>query len=173
MLLRNVCTAFNNKKVVTVGTKNGFIGISNQRFAAFLTPCDQRTLQNSLRPGQLSALPGHVRELQRSTCGRTRDLSQKPECTIRGHFVSSVPITIITAVCGCMKTIIARHASCSRWRWTTAIPRNHTISSISGIPWFHRMILFFLIPVNMIFGLLPPQSLLSQFNFSMVFLEFR
>ena len=34
------------------------------------------------------------------------------------------------------------------------------------------MILFFLIPVNMIFGVLPPKSLLDKFHFSMVFLEF-
>lgn len=75
-------------------------------------------------------------------------------------------------VFGCMKTIIAKHVSCSPWRWIIAIPPILIISSIFGIPVFPRMILFFLIPVNMIFGVLPPKSLLDKFHFSMVFLEF-
>lgn len=36
MLLRNVATAFNNKKVVTVGRTNGFMGISTNPFSVLL-----------------------------------------------------------------------------------------------------------------------------------------
>lgn len=64
MLLRNVATAFNNKKVVTAGRKNGFIGISNQ-----MNVCDVNRMpsMNSPRFSSPRAIIGFARTFTRVT----------------------------------------------------------------------------------------------------------
>ena len=82
--------------------------------------------------------------------------------------LSSAHTTTTAVVFGYTKMIIEKHENSCRKRWNTVTLTICTIFSNCITSLVSRMVLFFLIPVNMMFGVLPSYSTLDHFHFPMV-----
>ncbi|KAK8811653.1 hypothetical protein WA556_000592, partial [Blastocystis sp. ATCC 50177/Nand II] len=136
MILRNVCTAFNNKKNVMGGGLNGFVGSVNELSKILFAQSNIRLCQDIYE----SYRDRIAAELQQAPASQA--------CTFYYY-------------CGRLRLYEDDYHGAR-----DALTRALSLCDPNA-PHNLQMVLFFLIPVNMLFGRLPSQAVLDRFHFTM------